>query len=175
MKKILIFIAILILSCTVVFADVVEASRESLRLSVTTVNTLYLGVSYNNVVSTIVPDNSNIFAEEKFYYDARKMSWYTPSMYFFVISFVQDPVRIRLTTPGILAKQGGGTGLEWSASGDITGITPDSAQTITLKTETRAECDEPRVYCWELKMEVPGEAVIEGIYSGTFTLEVQSV
>ena len=47
-------------------------------------------------------------------------------------------------------------------------------QTINLKTESATETGTPRVYCWEVKMAIPGETVIEGKYSGTFTLKVTS-
>ena len=181
MKKILLIFILLMTSISFLFSSedtTPTGMQESVRLSVTTTNTVYLGVSSQNVVSSIFP-SSSIINEEKFYYDPKAMLWYSPSLFFFVISFVDLPLTISLTTPGTLARTDLGTGetgspLSWTPSGDVSITSPNSIQTINLKTESATETGTPRVYCWEVKMAIPGETVIEGKYSGTFTLKVTS-
>lgn len=153
---------------------------ESVRLSVTTTNTVYLGVSSQKVVSSIFP-SSSIINEEKFYYDPKAMLWYSPSLFFFVISFVDLPLTITLTTPGTLGRidlKEGETDnpLSWKSSGDVNISNPDTISTIELMNELTkgVKTAKPRIYCWEVKMAIPGETVIEGQYKGTFTLKVTS-
>ena len=182
MKKILsllLIITVSIFSLLAVDDSTPEGMKDSVRLSVTTTNTVYLGVSSQRVVSSIFPSNS-IINEEKFYYDPKAMLWYSPSLFFFVISFVNVPLRISISIPGKLNGIGTNTGsLQWIPSGDLSIGTDTKGyvsgnQTIGLITESSAVTGTPRVYCWEVKMAIPGETVIKGAYKNTFKLEVKS-
>ena len=184
MKKILLIFILFLTSISFLFSSddtTLTGMTESVRLSVTTSNTVYLGVSSQKVVSSIFP-SSSIINEEKFYYDPKAMLWYSPSLFFFVISFVNIPLEISITVPGNLGSVTTGvTGsLAWKPSGDIA-IPTDTKGFSTgvtnkiLKTESSSEVGKPRIYCWEVKMSIPGETVIEGQYSGKFTLKVTSI
>lgn len=192
MKKILsllLIISVSIFSLLAVDNPIPEGMKDSVRLSVTTTNTVYLGVSSQRVVSSIFP-SSSIINEEKFYYDPKAMLWYSPSLFFFVISFVNVPLRISISIPSILNGTGTNTGsLQWIPSGDLSigtdtngyvrgdqtsGDQTSGYQTIELITESSDVTGTPRVYCWEVKMAIPGETVIKGAYKNTFTLEVKS-
>ena len=187
MKKILsllLIISVSIIPLLAVGDSIPEGMKDSVRLSVTTTNTVYLGVSSQRVVSSIFPSNS-IIDEEKFYYDPKAMLWYSPSLFFFVISFVNVPLSIYISIPSILNGTGTNTGsLQWIPSGDLSigtdtngyvrGDQTSGYQTIELITESSDVTGTPRVYCWEVKMAIPGETVIKGAYKNTFTLEVKS-
>ena len=182
MKKHILLFLIALSSLSFLFSEDIkpEGMKESVRLSVTTTNTVYLGVSSQKVVSSIFP-SSSIIDEEKFYYNPKEMLWYSPSLFFFVISFVDLPLDISLSIPGSLAPltEGVSTSLSWKPSGDIN-ITVDKGfvsgdQTINLITESDKDIGKPRVYCWEVKMAIPGETVIEGQYNGKYTLTITSV
>ena len=180
MKKILsllLIISVSIFSLLAVDDSTPEGMKDSVRLSVTTTNTVYLGVSSQRVVSSIFPSNS-IINEEKFYYDPKAMLWYSPSLFFFVISFV--PLNISISIPGELKGTEKNTEpLQWIPSGDLSIGTDTKGyvsgnQIIPLITESSAVTNTPRVYCWEVKMAIPGETVIKGAYKNTFKLEVKS-
>ena len=182
MKKILsllLIISVSIFSLLAVDDSTPEGMKDSVRLSVTTTNTVYLGVSSQRVVSSIFP-SSSIINEEKFYYDPKAMLWYSPSLFFFVISFVNVPLNISISIPGELKGTEKNTGsLQWIPSGDLSIGTDTKGyvngdQIIGLITESSAVTDTPRVYCWEVKMAIPGETVIKGAYKNTFKLEVKS-
>ena len=182
MKKILsllLIITVSIFSLLAVDDSTPEGMKDSVRLSVTTTNTVYLGVSSQRVVSSIFPSNS-IINEEKFYYDPKAMLWYSPSLFFFVISFVNVPLNISISIPGELKGTEKNTGsLQWIPSGDLSIGTDTKGyvsgdQIIGLITESSAVTNTPRVYCWEVKMAIPGETVIKGAYKNTFKLEVKS-
>ena len=165
MKKHILLFLIALSSLSFLFSEDIkpEGMKESVRLSVTTTNTVYLGVSSQKVVSSIFP-SSSIIDEEKFYYNPKEMLWYSPSLFFFVISFVDLPLDISLTVQGSLAP------LTTVDKGFVSGD-----QTINLITESDKDIGKPRVYCWEVKMAIPGETVIEGQYSGKYTLTITSV
>ena len=183
MKKILLIFILLMTSISFLFSSedtTPTGMQESVRLSVTTTNTVYLGVSSQKVVSSVFP-SSSIISEEKFYYDPKALLWYSPSLFFFVISFVDLPLTISITVPSKLAPITDGVtdSLLWKPSGDITIPTNTNgfATGLTdkvLKTESSTETGLPRIYCWEVKMAIPGETVIEGQYKGTFALKVTS-
>ena len=184
MKKILTIFILLMTSISFLFSSddtTPTGMTESVRLSVTTTNTVYLGVSSQKVVSSIFP-SSSIINEEKFYYDPKAMLWYSPSLFFFVISFVNIPLEISITVPDNLdsiTPDVSGS-LAWKPSGDIEIPTDINGFSVGLtdkviKTESSTEVGQPRIYCWEVKMGIPGETVIEGKYSGLFTLKVTSI
>ena len=89
MKKTIIILLLILFIITPVVADtgysIREDSTQTVRLSVTTYNTVYLGVAENEVNSSIVPPS---ISEMTFSYNPRTMNWETPSEYFFVISLI---------------------------------------------------------------------------------------
>ena len=177
MKKILVFLILTMFSVFSMMAD--EAlvytstsirvdSMQTVRLSVTTSNTVFLGVAANEVNSSILPDTIDSVT---FGYNPQKMNWETPSVYFFVISFVKDRLEVTLQTPSSLVNETNNT-LNWTNVSSVS-INPNS--TVTLVTES-LESTSPRVYSWEMKLAVDGgSAIVPGNYSGEFVLQVKVV
>ena len=177
MKKILIFLTLTMFSVFSMMADEASVytstsirvdSMQTVRLSVTTSNTVFLGVAANEVNSSILPDTIDSVT---FGYNPQKMNWETPSVYFFVISFVKDRLEVTLQTPSSLVNETNNT-LNWTNVSSVS-INPNS--TVTLVTES-LESTSPRVYSWEMKLAVDGgSAIVPGNYSGEFVLQVKVV
>ncbi|MGN0841298.1 MAG: hypothetical protein ACI4NB_10770 [Candidatus Ornithospirochaeta sp.] len=147
-------------------------STQTVRLSVTTSNTVFLGVAENEVNSSILPKTIDSVT---FSYNPRTMNWETPSVYFFVISFVKDRLKVTLTAPANL-KNGSNT-LDWTNASSVP-ITPGAAD-FELITE-KDESSKPRVHSWEMKLIINGEQpeespIVAGEYSGVFVLGVTTV
>ena len=177
MKKILVFLILTMFSVFSMMADEASVytstsirvdSMQTVRLSVTTSNTVFLGVAANEVNSSILPDTIDSVT---FSYNPQKMNWETPSVYFFVISFVKDRLEVTLQTPSSLVNETNNT-LNWTNVSSVS-INPNS--TVTLVTES-LESTSPRVYSWEMKLAVDGgSAIVPGNYSGEFVLQVKVV
>ena len=177
MKKILVFLILTMFSVFSIMADEASVytstsirvdSMQTVRLSVTTSNTVFLGVAANEVNSSILPDTIDSVT---FGYNPQKMNWETPSVYFFVISFVKDRLEVTLQTPSSLVNETNNT-LNWTNVSSVS-INPNS--TVTLVTES-LESTSPRVYSWEMKLAVDGgSAIVPGNYSGEFVLQVKVV
>ena len=177
MKKILIFLILTMFSVFSMMAEEASVytstsihvdSMQTVRLSVTTSNTVFLGVAANEVNSSILP---NTIDSVTFGYNPQKMNWETPSVYFFVISFVKDKLKVTLKTPSGLENETNNT-LNWTNVSSVS-INPNS--TVTLVTES-LESTSPRVYSWEMKLVVDGSSeIVPGEYSGTFVLQVAVV
>ena len=177
MKKILVFLILTMFSVFSMMADEASVytstsirvdSMQTVRLSVTTSNTVFLGVAANEVNSSILPDTIDSVT---FGYNPQKMNWETPSVYFFVISFVKDKLKVTLKTPSGLENETNNT-LNWTNVSSVS-INPNS--TVTLVTES-LESTSPRVYSWEMKLAVDGgSAIVPGNYSGEFVLQVKVV
>ena len=177
MKKILVFLILTMFSVFSMMADEASVytstsirvdSMQTVRLSVTTSNTVFLGVAANEVNSSILPDTIDSVT---FGYNPQKMNWETPSVYFFVISFVKDRLEVTLQTPSSLVNETNNT-LNWTNVSSVS-INPNS--TVTLVTES-LESTSPRVYSWEIKLAVDGgSAIVPGNYSGEFVLQVKVV
>ena len=176
MKKILVFLILTMFSVFSMMADEASVytstsirvdSMQTVRLSVTTSNTFFLGVAANEVNSSILPDTIDAVT---FGYNPQKMNWETPSVYFFVISFVKDRLEVTLQTPSSLVNET--NTLNWTNVSSVS-INPNS--TVTLVTES-LESTSPRVYSWEMKLAVDGgSAIVPGNYSGEFVLQVKVV
>ena len=177
MKKILVFLILTMFSVFSMMADEASVytstsirvdSMQTVRLSVTTSNTVFLGVAANEVNSSILPDTIDSVT---FGYNSQKMNWETPSVYFFVISFVKNRLEVTLQTPSSLVNETNNT-LNWTNVSSVS-INPNS--TVTLVTES-LESTSPRVYSWEMKLAVDGgSAIVPGNYSGEFVLQVKVV
>ena len=145
-------------------------SMQTVRLSVTTSNTVFLGVAANEVNSSILPDTIDSVT---FGYNPQKMNWETPSVYFFVISFVKDRLEVTLQTPSSLVNETNNT-LNWTNVSSVS-INPGSTDPVPLVTES-SESTSPRVYSWEMKLVVDDiSKIVPGEYSGTFVLQVAVV
>ena len=176
MKKILVFLILTMFSVFSMMADEASVytstsirvdSMQTVRLSVTTSNTVFLGVAANEVNSSILPDTIDSVT---FGYNPQKMNWETPSVYFFVISFVKDRLEVTLQTPSSLVNET--NTLNWTNVSSVS-INPNS--TVTLVTES-LESTSPRVYSWEMKLVVDDiSKIVPGEYSGTFVLQVAVV
>ena len=177
MKKILVFLILTMFSVFSMMADEASVytstsirvdSMQTVRLSVTTSNTVFLGVAANEVNSSILPDTIDSVT---FGYNPQKMNWETPSVYFFVISFVKDRLEVTLQTPSSLVNETNNT-LNWTNVSSVS-INPNS--TVSLVTES-LNSTSPRVYSWEMKLAVDGgSAIVPGNYSGEFVLQVKVV
>ena len=177
MKKILVFLILTMFSVFSMMADEASVytstsirvdSMQTVRLSVTTSNTVFLGVAANEVNSSILP---NTIDSVTFGYNPQKMNWETPSVYFFVISFVKDRLEVTLQTPSSLVNETNNT-LNWTNVSSVS-INPNS--TVSLVTES-LNSTSPRVYSWEMKLAVDGgSAIVPGNYSGEFVLQVKVV
>lgn len=182
MKKIVIYFLLLIIALFPLMSEESSGSSTStsirvdstqtVRLSVTTSNTVFLGVAKNEVNSSILPA---VITSTTFSYNPRTMNWETPSVYFFVISFVKDRLKVTLTAPANL-KNGSNT-LDWTNASSVP-ITPGAAD-FELITE-KDESSKPRVHSWEMKLIINGEQpeespIVAGEYSGVFVLGVKTV
>lgn len=178
MKKILILLILTMFSIFSIMADEASVytstsirvdSMQTVRLSVTTSNTVFLGVAANEVNSSILPATIDSVT---FGYNPQKMDWETPSVYFFVISFVKDKLQVTLKTPPYL--ENGTNKLYWTNVSSVS-INPGSTDPVPLVTES-SESTSPRVYSWEMKLVVDDiSKIVPGEYSGTFVLQVAVV
>ena len=183
MKK---FLLLLITAFTVlnVFPSEVASSirkdaTQTVRLSVTTYNTVYLGVAENEVNSSIIPKS---ISETSFIYNPRTLNWETDSFYFYVISFVAVPLTVTLTPCGPLTNGSTSSVVEWKNTASsfpytMTSSTPTSEEGLTLIDEKSIVYvyTNPRVYSWEVKLVVDGSSPVEAQrYTGVFTLTVEA-
>lgn len=189
MKKTIIILLLILFIITPVVADtgysIREDSTQTVRLSVTTYNTVYLGVAENEVNSSIVPPS---ISEMTFSYNPRTMNWETDSFFFYVISFVTSPLVITLT-PSEALKNGEST-IDWRnttstptfsslSSSSLTYTTDGSGVStvddLMLKEEPESSYTYPRVYSWEMKLVVDGDTPVEAKkYTGEFILKVNT-
>ena len=107
MKRMVLLIGILSLSISL-FAAQPKNVEQSLRLSVTTTNTVYFGVSSKEQTSSIFPKDSVIPYETGlgFKYNPKTMHWETDRVYFFLLSFVEHRINMTITPPGPLKGKG---------------------------------------------------------------------
>ena len=183
MKKVLL---VLIMAFTMqsVFSIEVDSSirtdsTQTVRLSVTTYNTVYLGAAENEVNSSIIPKS---ISETSFIYNPRTMNWETNSFHFYVISFVTVPLKVTLTPCGPLSYDESSDKIEWKNTASsfphiMTSSTPTSEEGLTLIDEKSIVYvyTNPRVYSWEVKLVVDGSSPVEAQrYTGVFTLKVEA-
>lgn len=180
MKK---FLLLLITAFTVlnVFPSEVASSirkdaTQTVRLSVTTYNTVYLGVAENEVNSSIIPKS---ISETSFIYNPRTMNWETDSFYFYVISFVAVPLTVTLTPCGPLTNGNTSSVVEWKNTASSFPYTMTSSTSkdegLMLIDEESIVYTNPRVYSWEVKLVVDGSSAVEAQkYTGEFKLKVKT-
>ena len=183
MKRMVLLIGILSLSISL-FAAQPKNVVQSLRLSVTTTNTVYFGVSRKEQTSSIFPKDSVIPYETGlgFKYNSKTMNWETDSVYFFLLSFVQDRIKMTITPPGPLEDKGKTDSVAWrNESSDITGLSSKSTNPITIVDESSWALDDdrlgaPRVYSLEMKLVIDGSSTLKSnSYSGNIKVEVEAL
>ena len=180
MKK---FILLLITAFTVlniypseVASSIRENATQTVRLSVTTYNTVYLGVAENEVNSSIIPKS---ISETSFIYNPRTLNWETDSFYFYVISFVAVPLTVTLTPCGPLTNGSTSSVVEWKNTASSFPYTMTSSTSkeegLMLINEESTVYANPRVYSWEVKLVVDGGSPVEAQrYTGEFKLKVKT-
>ena len=185
------FLLIVLSLVFLVFAAQPKNVEQSLRRSVTTTNTVYFGVSKKEQTSSIFPKDSVIPYETGlgFKYNAKTMNWETDSVYFFLLSFVQDRIKMTITPPGPLtssndsltSSNGTASGAWRNESSDITGLSSKSTNPITIVDESSWALDDdrlgvPRVYSLEMKLVIDGSSKLEAnSYSGYFIVKVEAL
>ena len=183
MKRMVLLIGILSLSISL-FAAQPKNVVQSLRLSVTTTNTVYFGVSRKEQTSSIFPKDSVIPYETGlgFKYNSKTMNWETDSVYFFLLSFVQDRIKMTITPPGPLKDSGNTDSVACrNESSDITGLSSKSTNPITIVDESSWALDDdrlgaPRVYSLEMKLVIDGSSTLKSnSYSGNIKVEVEAL
>ena len=102
MKKVIIFL-MLILFVSPVFSEKVD-SGETLRLSLTITNVVYVGVTDKAVKSSIVPSTN--YTDIGFYFNPSTGMWETEDAYIYVISFVSSPIKVKLQNTTLTKKAG---------------------------------------------------------------------
>ena len=181
MKRMVLLIGILSLSISL-FAAQPKNVEQSLRLSVTTTNTVYFGVSSKEQTSSIFPKDSVIPYETGlgFKYNPKTMNWETNSVYFFLLSFVQHRIKMTITPPGPL--KGKTDSVAWrNESSDITGLSSESTNPITIVDESSWALDDdrlgaPRVYSLEMKLVIDGSSTLKSnSYSGNIKVKVEAL
>lgn len=179
MKKVLLVLIMAFTMQSVFSAEVDSSIRrdstQTVRLSVTTYNTVYLGVAENEVNSSIIPKS---ISETSFIYNPRTMNWETNSFHFYVISFVTVPLKVTLTPCGPLSYDESSDKIEWknTASSFPYTLTSSTSGVLTLETEESKVYTNPRVYSWEVKLVVDGSSAVNAKrYSGEFILKVEAI
>ena len=176
------FLLIVLSLVFLVFAAQPKNVEQSLRLSVTTTNTVYFGVSSKEQTSSIFPSESVIPYETGigFKYNPLTMNWETNSVYFFLLSFVQDRIKMTITPPGPL--KGKTDSVAWrNESADITGLSSKSTNPITIVDESSWALDDdrlgvPRVYSLEMKLVIDGSSTLKSnSYSGNIKVKVEAL
>ena len=180
MKK---FLLLLITAFTVlniypseVASSIRKDATQTVRLSVTTYNTVYLGVTENEVNSSIIPKS---ISETSFIYNPRTLNWETDSFYFYVISFVAVPLTVTLTPCGPLTNGSTSSVVEWKNTASSFPYTMTSSTSkdegLMLINEESTVYTNPRVYSWEVKLVVDGSSPVEAQrYTGEFKLKVKT-
>ena len=183
MKRMILIIGLLSITISL-FAAQPKNVEQSLRLSVTTTNTVYFGVSKKEQTSSIFPKDSVIPYETGlgFKYNAKTMNWETDSVYFFLLSFVQDRIKMTITPPGPLEDKGKTDTVAWrNESSDITGLSSKSTNPITIVDESSWALDDdrlgvPRVYSLEMKLVIDGSSTLKSnSYSGNIKVKVEAL
>ena len=189
MKRMILIIGLLSITISL-FAAQPKNVEQSLRLSVTTTNTVYFGVSKKEQTSSIFPKDSVIPYETGlgFKYNAKTMNWETDSVYFFLLSFVQDRIKMTITPPGPLTSSNdpltssnGTDSVAWrNESSDISDLSSSSGSKTIVDESSWSTDDErlgfPRVYSIEMKLVIDGSSKLEAnSYSGNFVVKVEAL
>ena len=198
MKKIIVFV-LLVLILFPVFSN---TNGETLRLSATVKNVVYIGVTTKALTSSIVPDTTidNIGFE----FNPNTAKWETHEAYIYVISFVKNALNVTLSASGsglkrndVKATTGPATLLYTgsvmavnkaanSAMKDIESLTSSTSGATLYAESSSVTFDKARVCSWKLSIVVDPNSLttdstsVKYIPSGneyveTFTLNISTV
>ena len=202
MRKILLFLMLALLSFVPLYAadgttttttgettsDFVSVSN-SVKLSVTVTNRVYVGVTKSQISSSIVPSSDDRISEIKFSFDHLNKKWVTDDAYLYAISFIKQKVKITLTPAKLTS---GSSVLPYTL--DLTTSSSNcSGKTLTVTSSSSSTalaaftiCDEkdiaaedlekPRVMTWRFRMEVDASnsSSTTNQYSADFIMAITS-
>ncbi len=196
MKKTAVFILILLLLVSALHADV---NGETLRLSATVKNVVYIGVTRKAITSSIVPETINNIA---FSFNPNTGKWESNEAYIYVISFVPYALEVKLSSnsTGLERITGDSEPSTLNYSGSVTAMNNSSAtmttSSITFSEGTKTTDEtlykesltegvtgftDPRVRSWKFSVVIdPSKYTNPYIPSGneyqeTFTLSISTV
>lgn len=188
MKKTAVFILILLLLVSALHAD----TGETLRLSATVKNVVYIGVTSKAITSSIVPDTINNIA---FSFNPNTGKWESNEAYIYVISFVPYALKVTLSSNsnGLQRKTEYSSGPKiLYYSGSVTPMNNSSdSMPITFTEESKTENKElyketgtftdPRVRSWKFSVVInPSKYTNTNYipsgneYQETFTLSIST-
>ncbi len=191
MRKLILVIALLLLLIVPVFADTTKG--ETLRLSATVTNCVYIGVTKKALTSSIVPTDT--IENIGFEFNVNTGKWETHEAYIYVISFVSNPLQVKISSggttltritgtsgPETLAYTGSVTPVNSSVTGQTTSSAtlPDTEGTVIYLESGTFKV--PRVRSWKFSVVVDpssytGTSYIPAgnEYEGSFTLTITTV
>ncbi len=205
MKRIFLLLIFLLLLFPLASADTTGSKSETVRLSLTVRNVVYVGVTDSAISSSIVPDSN--LGVVRFSFNPYDKVWRTSNAYLYVISFVKDKVQVTLT-PSHLANTATSTNtipytatvssmtsnsdcnsFEFKSTGSA--YTSSSSAFVvgtsrsygTLVKESGPDGDstknytEPRVMSWEFQMEIDAAGVtpLASEYKAVYTMTISAV
>lgn len=189
MKKIIVCI-LLVLTLLPVFSKVEKKTGETMRLSLTISNVVYVGLTESAVQSTIVPTKniSNVY----FYFNQGTGKWETYDCYIYIISFISNAVSLSMECKDLVltteaTESDTPESLKYNATIQATGessieVVSDDSSTMkpTLYTESGTS-SEARYKSWQFNVSVDpkqgGNSYIDtieagSIYKATFKLTI---
>ena len=192
MKKIIV-ILLLILFIVFQVSAATKESGETLKLSLTVTNVVYVGVAKTSVNSAVLPSES--IKDVGFYFNSSTGKWEAEDVYIYIISYVTTPVTMTLTAPDNLTKTSG-TGpdsLAFTYTVQYTGgtskkgdSTPSSTTNgyVLYKEASGTQYTEPRAASWQFNVVIDptnydgnnNKTAIssDAVYQGTFTLTLKA-
>lgn len=190
MKKAFVFTVILLFLVSALPADV---NGETLRLSATVENVVYIGVTRKAITSSIVPNTINNIA---FSFNPNTGKWESNEAYIYIISFVPYALKVELSSkskglkrdkgnsgPELLQYTGAATAMNNDGPGmDVESIDFKKGSQVsgTLYTESGTFAD-PRVRSWKFSVVIdPSDYTNPYIptgneYQETYTLKISTV
>jgi len=196
MKKAFVFTVILLFLVSALPAD---ANGETLRLSATVKNVVYIGVTRKAITSSIVPATIDNIA---FFFDPNTGKWESNEAYIYIISFVPYALNVTLSSSSSgLARKTGTSGPELlqytgsvTAMNNYTDTMQTSSITFTKGSKTTDKLlykevlstgvtgfQDPRVRSWKFSVVIDPEDYTNPYipsgneYQETFTVSISTV
>ena len=156
MKKVIICL-FFILSLFNLSAEKFE-SGETLKLSLTVTNVVYVGLTDSVLKSAVLPSSSK--KDIGFTFNSATGKWVSEDSYIYVISYITDGISLSLTPPSLLYKvasettDGNGnvtttydtTGLSYSLTVEAAGYTDNAASYVESPTVTSGSSNDVVLY-----------------------------
>lgn len=205
MKKIFLLLILSLLLLPVSAADTTGSKSETVRLSLTVRNVVYVGVTDSAISSSIVPDSN--LGVVRFSFNPYDKVWRTDNAYLYVISFVKNKVKVTLTPSHLVntttttntlpytatvssmtsnsdckSFEFKSTGSAFTSSSSAFVVNTYGSSYGTLVTESgpggsATTYTEPRVMSWEFQMEIDAAGVtpLASQYKATYTMTISAV